>query len=55
MSKIKRSKQQKVFTTNIESKTSDTIDIKTQKKIVNNRYLNKLREESEGLPELRVC
>ena len=29
-------------------------DIKKQKKILNSKYLNKLKEEDEGLPELRV-
>ena len=29
-------------------------DAKKQRRIVNNKYLNRLREEGEGLPELRV-
>lgn len=39
---------------NKEVVAENPADVKKQKKILNSKYLNRLREEGEGLPELRV-
>ena len=39
---------------NPEPSNTNPTDLRKMKKIVNSKYLNKLREEEEGVPELRV-
>lgn len=50
-----RTKQDRFMVNNSnEPNNANSIDTKKQKKILNSKYLSRLKDEGEGLPELRV-